>query len=220
MAARNYYVILGVASDETDQGVRAAFRDLAKRYHPDHVGPEGAASFREAAEAYEVLGDPSRRRQYDESLKQGPIRPLSDGLVRDVSMRRDLVNVRPSREALFRRFETNFTPEAAAKGGRVDELNVDVAVSSEEAGKGTRLRIGVPVFGRCSRCGGRGCFGCEGTGMVEGERAVAVDLPPMSGRGTTFVVPLTGLGVHNFYLRVRVRVDRTTEPQSMAAKDG
>jgi hypothetical protein len=56
--------------------------------------------------------------------------------------------------------------------------------------------------------------------MVEGERAVAVDLPPMSGRGTTFVVPLTGLGVHNFYLRVRVRVDRTTEPQSTEAEEG
>jgi DnaJ-class molecular chaperone len=219
MAARNYYVILGVASDETEQGVRAAFRDLAKRYHPDHVGPEGAGPFREVAEAYEVLGDPTRRRQYDESLKPGPARPLPNRLVRDVSMRRDLVDARPSREALFRRFERNFTPDAVPKGDRVDELNVDVAVSPEEAGKGARLRIGVPVFGRCSRCGGRGCIGCEGTGTVEGERAVAIDLPPMSGRGTTFVVPLTGLGVHNFYLRVRVRVDRTAEPQSMEAKE-
>jgi molecular chaperone DnaJ/curved DNA-binding protein len=134
-------------------------------------------------------------------------------------MRRDLVDVRPSREELFRRLERNFTPAVVARGDSVDELTVDVAVSSEEAGKGARLRIGVPVFGRCPRCGGRGCNGCEGTGTVEGERPVAVDLPPMSGRGATFVMPLTGLGVHNFYLRVRVRVDRTTEPQSTVAKD-
>jgi len=220
MAARNYYVILGVDSDETDQGVRAAFRELVKRYHPDHVGPEGAGAFREVAEAYEVLGDPSRRRQYDASLKPGSTRAPPDHLVRDVSMRRDLVDARPSREALFGRFEKNFTSAAAARGDRVDELSVDVAVSSEEAGRGARLRIGVPVFGRCSRCAGRGCTACEGTGTVEGERSVAVDLPPMSGRGTTLVLPLTGLGVHNFYLRVRVRVDRTAEPPSAETNEG
>jgi molecular chaperone DnaJ len=211
MATRNYYVVLGVASNETEQGVRAAFRDLAKRYHPDRVGPSGAGPFREVAEAYEVLGDPGRRRQYDESLEQHP--HARERLVRDVSMRRDLADVRPSEEAMFKRFERNFTREAVPKGERVDELNVEVAVSSEEARKGARLRIGIPVFGRCARCGGRGCIDCEGTGTVEGERPVAVDLPPMSGKGTTFVLPLGGLGVHNFYLRVRVRVDKATPPQ-------
>jgi DnaJ-class molecular chaperone len=212
MAARDYYIILGVASDETEQGVRAAFRELAKRHHPDHVGPEGAAPFREVAEAYEVLGDPSRRRQYDESLKRGPARPPAERLVREVSMRRDLVDVRPSREALFQRIQRNFTPRAVPIPDRVDELSVDVAISPEEAGQGALLRIGVPVFARCSRCGGRGCIDCEGAGTVEGERAVAISLPPMTGRGTTFVAPLAGLGVHNFYLHVRVRVDKAAEP--------
>ena len=212
MAKRNYYVVLGVASDETDQGVRAAFRDLAKRYHPDHVGPDGAGAFREVAQAYEVLGDPARRREYDESLRQPLPRAPRERLVRDVSTRRDLVDVRPSEEALFGRFERNFT-QAVPGGEGVDELDVEVAVSPEEAGKGARLRIGVPVFARCPRCAGRGCTGCEGKGTVEGERPVAVDLPPMSGKGTTFVLPLDRLGVHNFYLRVRVRVDRATEPQ-------
>ena len=211
MATRNYYVVLGVASNETEQGVRAAFRDLAKRYHPDRVGPSGAGPFREVAEAYEVLGDPARRQQYDQSLEQRP--HARERLVRDVSMRRDLVDVRPSEEAMFKRFERNFTQEAVPKGERVDELNVEVAVSPEEAGRGARLRIGIPVFDRCARCRGHGCSDCEGTGTVEGERPVAVDLPPMSGKGTTFVLPLDGFGVHNFYLRVRVRVDKATQPQ-------
>ena len=220
MAARNYYVVLGVASDETEQGVRAAFRDLAKRYHPDHIGPEGAEPFREVAEAYEILSDPSRRRQYDESLKRDLARPDPGRFVRELSMRRDLVDARPSREALFRRLERNVMPEAVPRGEGVDELTVDVAVSPEEAGKGAQIRIGVPVFGRCSRCGGRGCIGCEGTGTVEGERPVVLNLPPMSGRGTTFMVSLTSLGVHHFYMRVRVRVDKTTEPQSTEAREG
>jgi DnaJ-class molecular chaperone len=213
VASRNYYVVLGVASSETEQGVRAAFRDLAKRYHPDRVGPAGAGPFREVAEAYEVLGDPGRRRQYDESLRQERPHAPPTRLVRDVSMRHDLVDVRPSEEAMFDRFERNFTREAVPKGERVDELSVEVAVSPEEAGKGARLRIGVPVFARCARCGGRGCTDCDGAGSVEGERPVAVHLPPMSGKGTTFVLALDGFGIHNFYLRVRVRVDRSTEPQ-------
>lgn len=211
MPARNYYVVLGVASDESEQGVRAAFRDLAKRYHPDHVGPEGAGPFRELAEAYGVLGDPLRRRQYDESLRGRP-RAASEQLVREVSMRRDLADVRPSAEAMFSRFERNFTGRKAPKGEGVDELNVDVAVSREDAARGTRLRIGVPVFGRCTSCGGAGCLACKGRGTVEGERSVAVDLPPMSGKGTTFVLPLDGFGIHNFYLRVRVRVEKAAEP--------
>jgi molecular chaperone DnaJ/curved DNA-binding protein len=214
MTTRNYYVVLGVAPTETNQGVRAAFRELAKRTHPDRVGPTGAGAFREVAEAYEVLGDPARRRHYDEALRQQRSSLLDGPIVRQVSMRRDLADVRPSEEALFERFERNFTREAALKGDGVDELKVEVAVSPEEARRGARLHIGVPVFARCTGCGGHGCTGCEGSGTVEGERPVAVDLPPMSGKGTTFVLPLAGLGVHNFYLRVRVRVDRATEPQS------
>lgn len=210
MAARNYYVVLGVASDETERGVRAAFRDLAKRYHPDRVGPEGAGPFREVAEAYEVLGDPLRRRLYDESLRQRPHVP-PDRPVREASMRRHLADVRPSAEAMFSRFERNFTGRAVPKGEGVEELHVEVAVSPEEAARGTRLHIGVPVFWRCRGCGGGGCIGCEGRGALEGERPVAVHLPPMSGKGTTFVLPLAGYGIHNFYLRVRVRVDKATE---------
>ena len=212
MAPRNYYVVLGVAADETEQGVRAAFRDLAKRYHPDRIGPGGAAPFREVAEAYEVLGDPKRRQEYDDSLRRAPVTPR-DGLVRDVSMRRDLADVRPSEEAMFGRFERNFTGVARRKGEGVEELSVELAISHEEASSGVRVRLGVPIFAPCRGCRGRGCTACGRNGTTEGERPVTINVPPMSGRGTTFVVPLAGLGVHNFYLRVRVRVDKATEPQ-------
>ena len=212
MGARNYYIVLGVASDESERGVRAAFRDLAKRYHPDRIGPRGAAPFREVAEAYEVLGDPARRQRYDESLRQEV--PSSGAQHRrDLSMRGGLVEVRPSEDAMFQRFERNFTGIDGPKGEAVDELKVDVAISREEAAKGTTLRIGVPVFRRCADCLGRGCGGCRGRGLVEGERPMTIDLPPMSGSGTTFVTRLSGLGTHNFYLKVRVRVDGALEPQ-------
>jgi DnaJ-class molecular chaperone len=204
MGSRNYYVVLGVASDETDQGVRAAFRDLAKRYHPDRVGPSGAVSFREVVEAYATLGDPQKRSAYDARL-----RPLAR---RDVSLARDGRDVRPSKDALLHRVARNFTGLGAPKGERVEELTVDVAISEEEAGRGARVQLGVPVFVRCSRCVGHGCAACGGQGVTEGERAVTFNVPPMTGRGTTFVMPLSELGIENLYLHVRVRVDKTIDP--------
>lgn len=207
MPSRNYYVVLGVASNESEQGVRSAFRDLAKRYHPDRAGPTGGVPFREVVEAYEVLGDRQRRHAYDESLR------LPRSFLRDASIRRDLADVRPSKEALLDRFERNFVG-TTPKGERVEELLVELAISPEEAGRGTRVRLAVPVFRPCSRCRGRGCFACHGQGVAESETPVAIDVPSMSGSGTTFVMPLTGLGIHNFYLRVRVRVDKGTEPPS------
>jgi DnaJ-class molecular chaperone len=211
MASRNYYVVLGVASDETEHGVRTAFRDLARQYHPDRMGPEGATPFREIAEAYEVLGDAERRREYDDSLRRARVTP-GETLVRRVSMRRDLADARPSEAAMFRRFERNFTGVGVPRAEGVEALNVEVAISEEEASKGTRVRLGVPVFAPCWGCRGRGCDACGGHGTTEGERPITLSVPPMSGGGTTFVMPLAGLGIHNFYLRVRVRVDKATEP--------
>jgi DnaJ-class molecular chaperone len=213
MASRNYYVVLGVASNATERGLRTAFRDLARRYHPDRIGPEGAAPFREIAEAYEVLGDPDRRRAYDDLLRGRRV-TRGDGLVRDVSIRRDLAEVRPSAEAMFSRLARNFTGIGVPRAESVEPLNVEVAISEEEASRGARVRLAVPVFAPCMGCRGRGCNACGWTGARESERPITINVPPMSGRGTTFVLPLAGLGVHNFYLRVRVRVDGAAEPQS------
>jgi molecular chaperone DnaJ len=210
MASRNHYVILGVASTESDRGIRSAFRTLAKRYHPDRVGSAGAAAFREVIEAYQVLHDPSRRREYDNSLNQprrADLRVSAEPLVRHVSMRGDLADARPSRDAIFDRIARNFTGRNVAKAERLEELNLDVAISAEQAGTGTCVQLGIPVFRTCSSCQGRGCGACLGRGATEAERALAVDVPPMSGSGATFVMPLSRLGIHNFYLRLRVRVD-------------
>jgi molecular chaperone DnaJ len=207
MAPRNYYVVLGVASNESGDGIRSAYRDLAKQLHPDHIGPSGVAAFREITEAYDVLRDPFRRREYDESLQ-------AQQVPRRISIRRDLADVRPSEAALFERFSRNFSRLGAPKGERIEQLDVEVAISQEEASRGTFVHLGGPVFGRCGGCRGRGCTACGWQGVVEGERPMTINVPPMSGTGTTFVMPLNGLGIHNFYLRVRVRVDTSVAPPS------
>jgi molecular chaperone DnaJ len=66
---KNYYVVLGVSTDASSEEVKDAYRRLAKEFHPDHY-PQGAAPFLAIQEAYSVLGDPARRRRYDEAARQ------------------------------------------------------------------------------------------------------------------------------------------------------
>jgi len=76
---RNFYEVLGVVRTATPQEIEGAFRNLARQWHPD-VCPdvhEAAENFKLIAEAYEVLGDPKRRRQYDDAQGTGfGVRPV------------------------------------------------------------------------------------------------------------------------------------------------
>src|SRR5512141_3230365 len=68
MEYKDYYRILGVAKNASEKEIKAAFRKLARKHHPD-VNPgkkEAEARFKEINEAYEVLGDPEKRKRYDE----------------------------------------------------------------------------------------------------------------------------------------------------------
>ena len=68
MDFRDYYATLGVSKSSTDKEIKSAYRKLARKHHPDvNPGDKAAeAKFKEINEAYEVLGDPEKRRKYDE----------------------------------------------------------------------------------------------------------------------------------------------------------
>src|ERR1700741_1013950 len=68
MEKKTYYMILGVSSTESARGIRSAYRDLAKRLHPDVAGEQATRSVQEISEAYSVLSDPQRRRDYNHGL--------------------------------------------------------------------------------------------------------------------------------------------------------
>jgi molecular chaperone DnaJ len=226
MARRNFYGVLGVEPTESSAGIRHAFRELALRYHPDRAGADNTRFFQEIVEAYQVLSDPRQRASYDEGLghagetelsRRPPVTPAippePEPLVPEpISLFRDFVVTRPSLDEVFQRFFRSFTEPWLPKSQRIEPLELELILSSDEAARGGTVTLGVPVFYPCRVCHGSRwvesyrCLACDGSGMVQEEENVQLYLPPVVRDGTVFRIPLRGLGIHNMYLQVLVRV--------------
>src|SRR6266850_5939 len=210
MLRKSYYSTLGVAPNESADRIRQAFREVVKRYHPDRVGLERAGFFREIVEAYHVLADPERRKSYDHGLyhaatKSAPeARPVPMGvsapseLPQAVSVLRTLyVNDAPFEAALARVSGSLIGAEVNAKK-YCEGLNARVILSLAEAEQGGIIFLVVPSACPCEQC--------DGEGILEEEETVRVHVAPGTSDATVMAVPLRGLGVHNFYLRLHIRI--------------
>lgn len=220
MLRKDYYLILGIPREESAAGIHAAYRDLAKRHHPDVAGAAGAGPFREITEAYEVLSDPFRRDQYNHYLAQseaspgpGVLRRAAEPVVPPPPSLFDRPDsIRPSFEELFDRYRRNSTGVDVPKAEVEEGLNIEVLLSPEEALLGGVLPVTLPVFTRCPVCQGTGfewlfaCLHCHAEGLIERHETVRVRIPPGIRSSTVIEFPLRGLGVHNFYLRVHIFV--------------
>ena len=153
---KDYYLVLGVPRREKPQGIRDAYRLLAKRYHPDRAGPGGMTRLQEIIEAYEVLRNEERRAGHDWRLRRAEARldEAPDTIVQDVpgepiapmSIPRGFRRVHPSPEELLDRVLHNLLTGRATKGERLQALDAEVILSAGEAARGGLLRLGVPVF--------------------------------------------------------------------------
>lgn len=225
MSQKNYYSVLGVSPSENLDGIQEAFRKLAKAYHPDRAGSEGTRRFQDIQEAYSVLCNAERRRAHDDELDENEIRTRSrpepivfrrsrpEPLIpRSISILHDFETVRPSFEPLFERFVRNFTGEGVPKGERIEALNVEVALPLDEADRGVVVPLGVPVFHTCRVCGGSGrnwlfpCANCDAHGIIEIEETIRVHIPRGAFDRSTVEIPMDGLGIQNFYLRLHLRI--------------
>jgi len=220
MLRKNYYLILGIPRSESAAGIRAAYRDLAKRHHPDVAGPSGAGQFREITEAYEVLSDPARRHQYNDYLAESerPLgtlhRPAEPIAPQPPSVFDRPESILPSFEELFDQYMRNFTGFGVQKAEREEGRNIEVVLTPEEASRGGVLPVTVPVLRECPACQGTGedwpfpCLECHAQGLVEVRETIRINIPPGTRSATVFELPLRGLGVHNFYLRVHIVIGR------------
>jgi molecular chaperone DnaJ len=224
MALKNYYLILGISRNESPAGVHEAFRELAKRYHPDVAGPDSAEHFRNLLEAYKHLSDSQLRARYNHSLQEMEAKTSSkaepvvqakspEPLVPEpLSILRSFETARPSFDEMIERFLRNFTGIGIPKAERIEDLNLEVILSPDEAAQGGLAPIGVPTFHPCPLCGGSGrdwlfvCSYCRGQAMIEEEQTVSVRIPAMVRDGTILEVPIGGLGIHNFHIRLHIRI--------------
>jgi molecular chaperone DnaJ len=179
MSKRDFYDVLGVQRNATKDEVRDAFRKLAFKYHPDrNKAPEAQDRFKEISEAYAILSDDEKRRQYDmfgRSGIEGRYRP-EDIFTRDL-----FSGFGFDFDDLFNRFfggGFGFGPRYGPRKG--DDLRYDVEISLEEAANGLSKEIDVPRNEHCSTCNGTGaepgtsprtCSNCKGTGRVEHRRS-------------------------------------------------
>jgi molecular chaperone DnaJ len=216
--AKNYYLILGTTTDASREDIKAAFRRRALELHPDRSGLE-SRPFREVQEAYNVLGDPERRRRYDREHSPAAAfvrrsRPAPEPLVaeppkgellrpvepargfREVSLAESFDTYQPSFDELFERFWSNFELFSRPKAEQLESLTVEVVVSPEEARVGGRVRVWIPARATCGTCGGRGavgpyeCWRCEGHGALTTQYPIDVDYPPGLGDGYAMRIPL------------------------------
>jgi molecular chaperone DnaJ len=177
MAKRDYYEVLGVEKNASADDIKRAYRRLAIKYHPDkNPGDKDAeAKFKECAEAYEVLSDPNKRKQYDQFGHEG----LRGAGVHDYShMRVDDIFSMFGFEDLFGDFfGTRAKRGAGRRGGatRGYDLETTVELTLEEVAKGTEKTIEFTRQDDCPECGGTGaapgkkpvtCPVCGGSGQV------------------------------------------------------
>jgi len=185
---RDYYEVLGVARDASQEEIKRAYRRLAKKYHP-HVykGDKSEADrrFREVAEAYEVLSDPEKRSQYDRFGHAGPSQGFDFGPA-DFRRARETFAESFGASAFDEIFNLFFTDgmqgRTRTRQGRArpgEDLEYRIRVSLEDAAFGANVKATVPRFVRCDDCGGSGaeadsgvetCATCKGTGQVQYRR--------------------------------------------------
>jgi DnaJ-class molecular chaperone len=217
---KDYYDILGVSKGASEDEIRKAFRNLARKYHPDvNPGDKSAEEkFKELNEAYEVLSDPEKRKRYDalgQNWKSGadftpppgwegtPPPGWEGGRVEFADFG-DIFGGDGGSTGFSDFFESLFggrrPGRRRAAGFRVrgHDIEAEIEIPLQEAHRGGTRSIALQVNEVCPECKGTGvkdgnvCPTCGGTGAVRRQKSLDVKIPAGVRDGT--VIRLTGQG--------------------------
>jgi len=180
MNKRDYYEVLGVNKNATDAEIKSAFRQLAKKYHPDVSKEENAAEkFKEAQEAYAVLSDADKRRKYDQFGHNAFNNNGSGGFSGFEGF--DFGGMSDIFEDLFGGM--GFSSGASGRRSRNanaprkgNDVLYQMTIDFDEAVYGTKKDITVNLEENCSKCQGHGgfdsktCSECHGSGTITSEQ--------------------------------------------------
>jgi molecular chaperone DnaJ len=169
----DYYEVLGVARDCSEQELKSAYRKQALKYHPDRNPGDRAAEekFKEASEAYQVLSDADKRAAYDRYGHAGlgaqgfGGNPFAGGV--------DLGDI--FGDLFGEMFNVGGSARRASRQQRGDDLRFDLTINFEDAIFGTETEIRIRRLESCTQCQGRGsvsgrgptiCNQCQGRGQI------------------------------------------------------
>lgn len=175
MSKRDYYEILGITKNATEVEIKAAYRKLAIKHHPDkNPGDhEAEEKFKECAEAYSVLSDSGKRASYDRFGHAG----VGAGAGAGAGFDPGFTNI----EDIFDLFGFGDMFGGGRGGGRRTtvqrgaDLRYDLEISLEEAATGKEEKLKIPRLEKCAECSGKGtekgtepetCITCQGSGQT------------------------------------------------------
>ena len=222
---KDFYKVLGVSSDVSEKDLTKAYRKLARKYHPD-ANPNNSSAedkFKEISEAYDVLGDPERRKEYDEVRRLGPgafggaTGPggAGGGFGFDPNDLSDLLGGMFGGGAGRRGSAPGTGPR------RGDDLEADLHLSFDEAVEGVTTSVHLTSDAACRTCRGSGsapgttpqtCSRCSGRGVLDDNQGFFSFSQPCDqcgGRGKVVVEPCSscrGSGIERKPRRVKVRI--------------
>ena len=204
MAKRDYYEVLGVIKSTSPEDIKKAYRKSALKYHPDKNKGDKASEdkFKEASEAYHVLSDKKRRKNYDQfghaAFEGGPGRGGFENF--------DFSQFSTSFSDIFEDFFEGFGETRGRRQGRSssfrgEDLRYDLSISLEDAYHGKKQEINFSSSEKCGRCDGYGgepgskpvsCSMCGGQGQVrssQGFFTIQQTCPECSGSGEQISSP-------------------------------
>ena len=201
MSKRDYYEVLGIGREATEQQIKSAYRKLALKYHPDRNPGDHKAeeAFKEAAEAYAVISDSEKRSIYDRFGHAGVSGVGAGGF--DPNAFAGFEDIFGNLGDLFG-FSDMFGGRRRRGGPqRGADLRYDLEISFEESFTGTETPLQIPREETCETCSGSGaaagtsaetCGQCRGTGQQrfqQGFLTVARPCPACRGAGKVIAKP-------------------------------
>ena len=206
MSKRDFYEILGVNRDASDDEIKKAYRKLAMKYHPDRNpdNPKAEESFKEVKEAYEILSDEQKRAAYDQYGHAGvdPQAGMGGGFGGFGG-----AGAGGFSDAFGGIFDEIFGAGRAGGGGgrsnvyRGADLRYNLEITLEQAAFGTETKIRIPTMEACEACKGSGaksgtqpktCPTCQGSGQVrlqQGFFSIQQTCPKCHGTGKFIADP-------------------------------
>jgi molecular chaperone DnaJ len=218
MPPRDFYEVLGVSKSASQEELKKAYRELARKWHPDRNPDDEQAEerFKEIQQAYDALSDPEKRKQYDAGgrfagaggFPGGGFPGGGGGFTADLG-------------DIFSSFFGGRGRQHGPRAQRGRDLETEVRLSFDQAMHGTQIAVSVPTTGPCPTCDGSGakpgttphvCPRCEGTGIdaqSQGLFSISQPCPECGGQGSVIDDPCPtcgGAGVTQETKRYRVNI--------------